>query len=108
MADALVRNIDYQSFDTEVLETPGYVLVDFWADWCEPCKALAPIIDHLAAEFQNKIKVCKCDVEHSEKLAIHYGVMSVPTVVLLRNGTEVERLIGLRPEQDYITLINRS
>jgi thioredoxin 1 len=107
MAEASITVIDYKTFDAEVLESSGLVLVDFWADWCQPCKALAPIIDELAEAYTNKVKICKCNVDRSEKLAMHYGVMSIPTVVLFENGTEIDRIIGLRPKQDYEKMLNR-
>lgn len=107
MEETAITPVDYKNFDAEVLETSGFVLVDFWAEWCQPCKGLTPIIDELADQYGSKIKFCKCNVDRSEKLAMHYGVMSIPTVILFENGTEIDRIIGLRPKQDYEKWMNR-
>lgn len=81
-------------FEREVLQSPLPVLVDFYADWCGPCRALAPIIEEIAAELDGKLKVVKFDVDQNQQIAIAYGVQSIPTLLLFKNGTEVERLIG--------------
>lgn len=77
-------------------ETP--VLIDFWASWCGPCRALSPIVDELADDWAGRIKVAKCNVDENQDIAMQYGVMSIPTLVLLKQGTEVARTVGSMPK----------
>lgn len=84
----------------------GRVLVDFWAGWCGPCKMLAPVIDELAAEKGDKVKVAKVDVDAEGALAAEYGVMGIPTVILFEDGKEKERFVGVRAKEDYVAAID--
>ncbi len=85
---------DEGNFRSEVLEREGTTLVDFWADWCPPCHALAPTIDAIATEARGRFKVGKVDVQANAKLAQSFGVQSIPTLIFFRDGVEVERLVG--------------
>ena len=87
-----------QSFDQEVLASPVPVLVDFWAAWCGPCKSIAPSIDQIAAEQGGKLKVAKVDVDQNMEVSSRYGVMSIPTLLLFKNGEVVEKLVGAYPK----------
>jgi len=86
-----------ESFDQEVLKSSTLVLVDFWAAWCGPCKALAPTIDQIAVEHGSKLKVVKLDVDENIQVAGRYNVLSIPTVALFKNGEIVERIVGFGP-----------
>lgn len=86
--------VDEASFEAEVLRSKEPVLVDFYADWCGPCRALAPIIEELAAELKGRLKVTKLNVDENESLSVKYGVQSIPTLIMFRNGDEVERIVG--------------
>ena len=79
----------------------GRVLVDFWADWCGPCKTVGPIIDELADEYKDKVTVAKVNVDSEKKLAMRFGVMSIPTVVTFNDGAEVNRLVGVQAKEVY-------
>ena len=87
-----------QSFQTEVLNSQTPVLVDFWAEWCGPCRAIAPMVEELAVEYQGKLKVVKVDVDESTDIAARYRIQSIPTLMVFKGGQEVERVIGQVPK----------
>ena len=99
-----IMHITEETFDKEVLEAPVPVLIDFWADWCGPCRMLAPTIDELEQQYRGKLNVGKIDIDQQPKLALVHKVMSIPTVSIYAHGKEVKRLIGLRdkPELDAV------
>jgi len=90
------------SFDAEVLKSTLPTLTDFWAAWCGPCKMIAPILDQLAAEYEGKLKVTKLDVDQNPTVASRFGVMSIPTLILFKNGEAVERLVGYMPKDKLV------
>ncbi len=89
---------DDQNFEAEVLKATGPVLVDFWAEWCGPCKQLGPIIDQIAVELQGKMKVGKVNVDESADLAGQFDVMSIPTLLVFKNGKPVDQIVGAMPK----------
>ena len=86
------------NFESEVIESQIPVLVDFWAEWCGPCKMLGPTIDQLAIDYAGKIKICKLDVQTEAALAGKYGVASIPTLLFFKNGEVIDRAVGLQPK----------
>ena len=100
-----VVNVTDVSFETDVLQSGVPVLVDFWASWCGPCKMVGPIVEELADDFAGKAKVCKLNVDENTKTAQAYGVMSIPTLILFKNGKEVDRVVGFRPKADLAELL---
>lgn len=82
------------NFEAEVLQSSQPVLVDFWAPWCGPCRSMAPVIDELAKDFEGKAKIAKVNVDNNQSLARQFGVMSIPTLVLFKDGKEVDKMIG--------------
>ena len=97
MAGAAVAVTD-STFQSEVLSSSQPVLVDFWATWCGPCKMVAPIVEEIASEQNGKLKVAKVDVDVNPQSASQFGVMSIPTLIVFKNGQPVERLVGYMPK----------
>lgn len=93
-----------ENFEKEVLKTEKPVLVDFYADWCGPCNAMAPVIEELAKELEEKVKVGKINVDENTDIAVEYNVMSIPTLIVFKNGKEEKRLVGLRNKEELINL----
>ena len=87
-----------QNFQQEVLESDTPVLVDFWAEWCAPCRMIAPIVEELAAEYDGKVKFAKLDVDSNPETAMKYGVRSIPTLLVFRGGQPVEQVVGAVPK----------
>ncbi len=94
-----------QSFDQEVLQSPVPVLVDFWAAWCGPCKAIAPTIDQLSVEYAGKLKVVKVDVDANMEVSNRFGVLSIPTLLVFKDGQIVEKMIGALPKPALLARI---
>ncbi|MGI6108445.1 MAG: thioredoxin [Eubacteriaceae bacterium] len=94
----MAKVINAGDFQNLVLDSKGIVLVDFFATWCGPCKALAPVLEKLAPEFEGKVKIYKVDIDQSQQLAAQYRVMSVPTMKIFKDGEVVETIVGLQPE----------
>ncbi|MDO4287354.1 MAG: thioredoxin [Eubacteriales bacterium] len=95
-----ILHITEETFEEEVLQANVPVLIDYWADWCGPCRMLAPVIEELEQEFRGKIHVCKIDIDQQPTLALVHKVMSIPTVSIYVHGQEVKRLIGLRDKYE--------
>ncbi len=108
MANEKVIILDKDNFETEVMQSDKPVLIDFWASWCGPCRAVAPIIDQLADEFCGKAKVAKINVDEQNELASRYRIMSIPTVMIFKNGEIAEKLIGARSREEFAKLIEKN
>jgi len=90
------------SFQSEVVESQEPVLVDFWAEWCGPCRMIAPVLEKIADDYAGSLKIVKLDVDNNQRSAMKFGVQSIPTMILFKDGKEVERLIGYMPEQKIL------
>ena len=97
-----VKYVLEQEFETEVLKSSLPVLVDFTAVWCGPCKMVDPIIKQLAAEWDGKVKVLKCDADQNPNVLMNYGIMGIPTIMLFKNGQMVERVTGYQPKDKLV------
>ena len=90
-----------KDFADQVLRSDTPVLVDFWAEWCGPCRILGPVIESLSQEYEGQVKVAKVDVDSSQQVAMQYGIRSIPTVMLFDKGQIVDTIVGVRPKSDY-------
>jgi len=98
-------HVSDDTFEKEVLQSSQPVLVDFYADWCGPCRAIAPIVEEIARELSDRLKVVKLDVDQNPETAMQYGVQSIPTLIIFKNGKEVERLIGYMSKTKLLSKI---
>ena len=107
MAGQNVVELTDQNFEQEVLNSDIPVLVDFWAEWCMPCRMLAPTIDKLAADYAGKVKVGKVDTDANRDTAIKYEISNIPTVMLFSGGQVAQRFVGLKQERDFKAAIDQ-
>ena len=105
MGDEII--LTEENFDQEVLQSEIPVLVDFWAEWCGPCKMLAPTIEELATEYLGKTKIGKLNVDQNAKVAERYGIKGIPTLILFKNGEIVEQVVGVQPREKLKELLNK-
>ncbi len=90
----------------EFIQTPGLIVIDFWASWCGPCRLLSPVVDELAQEFNGRATIAKCNVDDCEEIAMQFGVRNIPTLVFVKNGQVVDRTVGVLPKQDIASRIS--
>ena len=105
MASENIVILTEANFEKEVLQSEQPVLVDFWAAWCGPCKMIAPVVEEIAQEYEDKIVVAKIDVDEVPSVAAKYNVMSIPTLIVFENGKEVNRLVGFRPKAQIVAAL---
>ena len=101
MASPNITEFTDQNFEQEVVNSTIPVLVDFWAEWCVPCRMLAPTIEKLARDYQGKVKIGKVDTDSNRDTALKYSISNIPTVILFKNGQPTQRFVGLRGEKDF-------
>lgn len=103
-----VEKVSDQSFDQDVLKSGAPVIVDFWAEWCGPCRMVAPILDEVSGEMGDKIKIVKLNVDENPETASKYGIMSIPTLLLFKDGKIASRQVGAAPKAKLVQWINGS
>ena len=103
MSEELAKNLTIEAFKAEVGQ--GVQLVDFWAPWCGPCKMIAPILEELSTEFAGKARIVKLNVDDNQDVAQHFGVMSIPTLLLFKNGEKVDQMVGAQSKPKLKTFI---
>ena len=107
MASPLIVTLTQDNFSQQVLQSQTPVLVDFWAEWCGPCKMIAPLLDELADEYDGKVKVAKVNVDEQQALAAQYGVRAIPTLLIINKGQVAEQMIGAKSKRDLKASLDR-
>ena len=106
MASDVILELTDANFQTEVLDSDQPVLVDFWAEWCMPCRMLAPTIDELAGEYNGKAKVGKVDTDANREITVKYGINAIPTVIVFKGGEVAKKFVGMTNKADLATALN--
>jgi thioredoxin 1 len=107
MANASVQELTDNNFQTEVLNSDKPVLVDFWAEWCQPCRMLTPTIEALATEYQGKAKIGKVDTDSNREVSVKYGIQAIPTVLLFKNGQVQKKFVGLTSKDQFKSALDQ-
>jgi thioredoxin 1 len=107
MASPLIVNLTQENFSQNVLQSQSPVLVDFWAEWCGPCKMIAPLLDELADEYDGKVKIGKVNVDEQQTLAAQYGVRAIPTLLIFHKGQIAEQMVGAKAKRDLKASLDR-
>ena len=107
MASPLIKILTQENFAQEVLKSATPVLVDFWAEWCGPCKMIAPVLDELATEYAGKVKIGKVNIDEHQQIAINYNISSIPTLLFFKGGQVAEQVVGMRSKRDLKTSFDR-
>ena len=102
-----VQEVNDKNFETEVINADVPVLIDFWAPWCAPCRAIGPVVDELAREYSGKLKVVKMNVDDNPLTPSRYGVRSIPNLLLIKNGQVKEQIVGAVPKQAFVVAIDK-
>lgn len=108
MANANVKEFTDSNFDSEVLSSSQPVLVDFWAEWCMPCRSLGPIIDAIASEHGGKVKVGKVDIDSNREVAMKYGITAIPTIMIFKDGKPVRTFVGLHKKEGLVAALEQA
>lgn len=101
MSSTNIVNLTTANFDQEVLKAPQPVVVDFWAEWCAPCKMIAPLLDELAQEYGERVKITKVNIDQHQELAVRYRINSIPTLLFFKNGQVVDQVVGMKSKKDF-------
>ncbi|HEU5123158.1 MAG TPA: thioredoxin [Verrucomicrobiae bacterium] len=107
MASSNILVLTQETFAKEVLQSPTPVLVDFWAEWCGPCKMIAPILDELADEYEGRVTIAKVNIDEQQSIAAEYGIRAIPTLLLFDKGQVADQIVGLRSKRDLKASFDR-
>ena len=108
MASEAVKEFTDSNFETEVLGAETPVLVDFWAEWCQPCLKLAPTIEELASEYDGRVKIGKVDVDSNRDVSVKYGIQGIPTVLIFKGGEIANKIVGIAPKEQFAQALDEA
>ena len=101
----MAKEFTDSNFQAEVLDSDKLTMIDFWAEWCGPCRAIGPVIEELSKEWEGKVNVGKVNVDHNPQLSMNYGIASIPAILFIKNGQVVDKLVGAQPKGNFVRKI---
>jgi thioredoxin 1 len=101
----MAKEFNDGNFQTEVLSSDKLSMIDFWAEWCGPCRAIGPIVEEISKEYEGKVNVGKVNVDHNPQLSINYGITSIPAILFIKDGKGVDKLVGAQPQGNFLKQI---
>ena len=101
----MAKEFTDSNFQAEVMDSDNLTMIDFWAEWCGPCRAIGPVIEELSKEWEGKVNVGKVNVDHNPQLSMNYGITSIPAILFIKNGQVVDKLVGAQPKGNFVRKI---
>ncbi len=101
----MAKEFNDSNFQTEVLDSEKLSMIDFWAEWCGPCRAIGPVVEELSKEFEGRVNIGKVNVDHNPQLSMNYGITSIPAILFIKNGQVVDKLVGAQPKHNFVKKI---
>jgi thioredoxin 1 len=101
----MAKEFNDSNFQAEVLDSNQLSMIDFWAEWCGPCRAIGPVVEELSREFEGRVNIGKVNVDHNPQLSMNYGITSIPAILFIKNGQVVDKLVGAQPKHNFVKKI---
>ncbi|MFN6374808.1 MAG: thioredoxin [Chitinophagia bacterium] len=101
----MAKEFNDSNFQAEVLDSTQLSMIDFWAEWCGPCRAIGPVVEELSKEFEGRVNIGKVNVDHNPQLSMNYGITSIPAILFIKNGQVVDKLVGAQPKHNFVKKI---
>lgn len=101
----MAKEFNDSNFQAEVLDSDKLSMIDFWAEWCGPCRAIGPVVEELSKEFEGRVNIGKVNVDHNPQLSMNYGITSIPAILFIKNGQVVDKLVGAQPKHNFVKKI---